>query len=111
VSVNAVLHGRACGGLADIHKPIKLAGIGGCRVRDSDFNGVESIDEAVFLEQDDWNIIDGGKGVDCLLVDTIYRRRFRKKRKKREGNLFPRTKIDDTWAVSGALIAPIFNSL
>ena len=30
---------------------------------------------------------------------------------EKQGNLFSRTKIDDTWAVSGALVAPIFNSL
>ena len=71
--VNAILHPSARGGLADIHKAVKLAGVGRCRVSDSDLNGVESTFEAVFLEQLDWNTILGGKGVDCLLVGSICR--------------------------------------
>lgn len=81
VIVNAILHlSPYSGGLADIHKAVKLADVGRRRVRDSDFNGVEPILEAFFLEQKDWNIIQSGIGVDCLLVGSIYRRRISHKK-------------------------------
>lgn len=92
----------------DVHKAVKLADVRRRCINDGDLNGVEILFEALFFEQGYWNSNVGGIGVDCLLVGTICCRRISIRRK---GLFLQPTKIHDTWAVSGPLIAPVFNSL